>query len=380
MFTKERRSNIMYALLALLFSFVLFFYANGSNLQNTFTTTPNMFEETLEDVPVQIKYNQDKYFIQGYQPTVNVDLRSINRIQLDAETNEETRNFRVVADLTSLSEGTHDVMLEVQNMSNSVKATISPQIFTVTIEKKVAKEFPVEVDFSEENLQDGFRLDKITSIPNKVTVTTGEQTAEEISKVIADVSSLQGITSNQTQKVPVHAVNKNGDILQTTIQPEEVQVEAIVSAPEKEVSLFASQQGTTPNGISHFNYVLDQTKATISGSQELIDSLSSIGVPVDVSTIREKTTQVVTIPVPDGVISHPQEVTIEITPVFLDSSEERPSETIPSTSSSVSGAESTEPIPSSETTTSASTTPEVSESGNVEETIQSSSSQEQETE
>ena len=147
MFTRQRKSNIMYGLLALLFSLVLFFNANGSNLQNGLIT-PGSYEETLTEVPVQTTYDSEKYFIQGYEPTVTVKLASVNRVQLNAETNAETRNFRIVADLNKLKTGTHDVPLEVQNISNSVTASVNPKIFTVTIEKKVTRTYPVEIDFS----------------------------------------------------------------------------------------------------------------------------------------------------------------------------------------------------------------------------------------
>ncbi|GMA43311.1 hypothetical protein GCM10025853_07680 [Tetragenococcus halophilus subsp. halophilus DSM 20339] len=68
-------------------------------------------------------------------------LSGANRVQLNAEANEETRNFEVVADLTDLEEGTHDVPLEIDNLSNSVDASAEPDTLTVTIEKKRRKIF-----------------------------------------------------------------------------------------------------------------------------------------------------------------------------------------------------------------------------------------------
>ncbi len=319
MFTKQRKSNIMYGLLALLFSLVLFFNANGSSLQSSLIT-PSAYEETVTDVPIQIIYDSDKYFIQGYQPTVDVKLSSVNRVQLNAEKNDDTRNFRVVADLTGLDVGTHDVLLEIQDMSNSVTGKIESRIFTVTIEKKVTKKFPVEINYSQENLQDGFQLDKIVSEPSEVTVTTGEQTLKDIAKIVADVDALEDATNNQTIQATVYAVDKNGEILQTEINPQTVDVSLQVSVPEKSVSLYAAQKGTPPTGISHFDFLVNPTQAIISGSQELLDTIESIGVPVDVSDVKKTTKKVVTIPTKEGVVATPKQVTVEISPVFTEES------------------------------------------------------------
>lgn len=315
MFTKQRRNNVMYSLLALLFSLVLFFNANNSTIKGSFISA-NGYEETLTEVPVQITYDEDKYFIQGYQPTVTVELSSVNRIQLNAEVNEETRNFKVVADLSDLSEGTHDVTLEIEDLSNSVTATIDPTIFTVTIEKKVTKSFPVDILFSEENLQDGFQLDKIVAEPKTVTITTGDQTINEITKVVADLSSLENINSNLNEEVSVYATNENGDILHADIEPETVQVQATISAPQKEIGLYATQTGTLASNIAYYTIGLSQTYATIAGAQSLLDTLDSIEIPVDVSNVKEATERVVDIPVKDGLSVEPKQVIVTITPVF----------------------------------------------------------------
>ncbi|MBT1022660.1 hypothetical protein KJW59_20230, partial [Enterococcus faecium] len=75
---------------------------------------------------------------------VTVKLSSANRVQLNAEANEDTRMFRVTADITKLGEGTHEVPLKIQNLSSAVTAKIEPSTITVTVEKKVIKDFDVE--------------------------------------------------------------------------------------------------------------------------------------------------------------------------------------------------------------------------------------------
>ena len=88
MIKKERQRNIFYGILALFFSLVLFFIASGSTLQVNLSGSTGGYEEHLSNVPIQTTYDTDSYFIQGYETTVNVTLKSRNRIQLNAEKND----------------------------------------------------------------------------------------------------------------------------------------------------------------------------------------------------------------------------------------------------------------------------------------------------
>ena len=334
MFTKQRKSNILYAIFALLFSLVLFFNANRSTVTTHFSSVSN-HEETVEEVPIDIKYDENQYFIQGYQPTVAVKLSSVNRVQLNVEANEDTRRFRVVADLTDLKAGTHDVPLEIQGISNSVTAELKTKIFTVTIEKKITKDFPVEVKFSEENLQDGFELDKIVAEPKKVKVTTGDQTVQEIDKVVADLSSLKDVSKNLNEEVPLVAMNDQGEALQANIEPETINVKATIYAPEKQIGLYVNLVGDMPDEVADYTVTMSQTYATISGAQHLLDEIIDIPLSVDISKVSKETTRVVDIPTKEGLSVDPSRITVKITPIFKeqDTSSEETTESTPASSS-----------------------------------------------
>ncbi|MCQ4503427.1 hypothetical protein NON27_24800, partial [Vibrio parahaemolyticus] len=111
MISKEKRTSILYGFVALLFSIILYFNANGQTMQNTLSGNES-YSQTASDVSIQLLYDTDKYYIHGYENTTTVKLASANRIQLMAEANEDTRTFRVTADLAHLGEGTHEVPLK----------------------------------------------------------------------------------------------------------------------------------------------------------------------------------------------------------------------------------------------------------------------------
>ncbi|OTN76264.1 hypothetical protein A5886_001341 [Enterococcus sp. 8G7_MSG3316] len=315
MIKKDRRQNLFYGILALFFSLVLFFIASGSSLQVDLSGSVNAYQEEIDAVPIQTIYDTNDYFIQGFETTVNVTLSSRNRVQLNAEKNEETRSFRVVADLSDLDVGTHEVPLEIQNISSSVSAEIEPKTVTVTIEKKVTKTYTVEPVVSTEDDSSGYAIESMVAAPQEVTITTGEQTAADIDRVVAVIDPDDIPNDSGTVSAVIEAWDINKNPLAIVADPDTVDVAITMEAPTKDVELFVTQQGTLPNGISHYIYRMSSISAALTGPQDILDQTTQIGVPVDISGITATTEQTVTIPAPDGTTINPVEVTIQITPV-----------------------------------------------------------------
>ena len=108
-----------------------------------------------------MKYDSDKYFISGYSYGAEVYLTSTNRIKLDSEVNNDTRNFKIVADLTHSHPGTVSVNLRVENLPSGVTATVSPDKISVTIGKKNLRYFLLEEALMLNKLQMVMKLAKL---------------------------------------------------------------------------------------------------------------------------------------------------------------------------------------------------------------------------
>ncbi len=221
-----------------------------------------------------------------------------------------------MADLSELGEGTHEVPLEVQNLSSGVTAEIEPKTITVTIEKKVTKTFTVEPVISGADLKEGYSIASLEADPQKVAITTGDRTLNDIDRVVAVIDPNEIGTSSSTVKGTIQAWDTAKNALAILPDPETVNVTVTLEAPTKQVELFVTQQGTVPNGISHFIYRMSAISGTISGSQSILDTLDQIGVPIDISRITSTVERTVEVPVPDGVTIDPKVVTIQVTPVF----------------------------------------------------------------
>ncbi|EMF0130035.1 hypothetical protein OSF84_001127 [Enterococcus hirae] len=316
MISKEKRTSILYGFVALLFSIILYFNANGQTMQNTLSGNES-YSQTASDVSIQLLYDTDKYYIHGYENTTTVKLASANRIQLMAEANEDTRTFRVTADLAHLGEGTHEVPLKIKNLSSAVTAKLQPETITVTIEKKVTKDFEVKAILPTETTPSGYNLTETTVDPTKVTITTGDKTLAEIHQVVTKVNSSMITDDGVNSNVSVQALNSAGEPLSIVSDPVQVNVTSDAIKPKKTVSLYGIQQGTKGEGIKNYNFKFSELEAEVTGTTEQLAQIGdSIAVPIDISGITHRTTRTIQIPIEQGMSVSPKSVKVEITPVL----------------------------------------------------------------
>ena len=309
------KSKMITALFALLLTLILFTNANTPDQKKQQKPAYN-YEETVKQVPIVFEYNEKKYYIQGYEPNVDVKLSSANRVQLLAESNADTRTFKVVADLNKLSPGTHEVKLKVENLKSGVKAKLSTNKSTVTIEKKITKKFAVKPILADERQLDGVILNSISSTPKSVLVTTGAQTMKEIAIVQALFTSSNPITQNITKTVKLEALNAKGEKLDVTFDKEEVEVHLAVNRVNKQVKLTPKQFGNLPSGVSGYQFHLNPETIMLSSNGGDLDKIDEITIPVDISGIAQTTTKVYNIPVDSAFYSLQSNVTIRIEPIY----------------------------------------------------------------
>lgn len=310
----DRKSPWFIRILSLFFAILLYCNANSFVISHKTNNTVTNLEATAENVPVNVTYNQDKYFISGYKESVSVELTSNNKILLDKESNAETRGFSVVMDLTKYSVGTHEVPLQIVGLPNSVKGTVKPNKLSVTIENKDSNSFKVEPAIDNKIYQDGYSTKEVTIDPMNVKVSGSESSIQEIDRVIAGVSERTNVTGNFSEKVQPYAVNKAGEPLNVRIEPDTVTVNVKVNVPSKRVKITPIQSGTIPKGIKDFTFTLKDDMVDIEGPKEVLDEINGIELKVDTTNIRETTTSSYSVVVPNGVKAIPEMVSITVKP------------------------------------------------------------------
>ncbi|MGX6961562.1 CdaR family protein [Vagococcus xieshaowenii] len=300
---------------------LLFFNANSDN--NFFNSSSNSntqptFSVVAEEVPVSVKYDADAFFISAYKESMSVVLKSSNRILLDTEMNSETRNFMLQADLTGYKAGKHKVDIKALNLPAGVEVTLeSPQI-TFDLEERITQTFNVHPKLNDNLLKNGYTLEDIGLTPESVAVTTGKKTMNKIADVIVSVDQDKEIVSDFEKEYDVYAIDNEGNILTTIIDPSKIKVNIDVTAPSKSVPVTIKQSGKIPDGVKSYSFTTPVQNVEIIGSRDVIDSINQVEVFVDTSTIKETKTGDYKIETINNVTMNPETVSVTITPKLVD--------------------------------------------------------------
>ncbi|MDR1606615.1 MAG: hypothetical protein LBS41_05840 [Streptococcaceae bacterium] len=309
-------SKLVYVLVSLFFALVLFFNANAVILKtsNARTNSSETHSVTLYDVPIELKYDSERYFVSGYDGSASVYLTSYNLVRLNAEKSKDTRSFHLVADLTKLKEGTVEVPVRVVELATGVNAQVDPGNISVTIEKKAVKTFDITPVVPEKLLPTGYRIKNISIDSNTVSVTSGASLINQIDKIQAVLPSDVILDNDYSGKVSLQAVDKTGKILPATLSPAAVNMKVDVELPTKTVPIVGKIMGKKDSSIDDFTFKLAKETADVSGEQKFIDKVSSITANIDVTNITKET--VVKVPLSaDNVKTSPNVIEVTVTPV-----------------------------------------------------------------
>ena len=308
-------SQVWLVVVSIIFAILLFLTSTSSNYNRTDSQVSGATEtytHTLTNVPIDIKYDSDKYFISGYSYETEVYLTSINRVKLDSEINSDTRSFKVVANLTKYGEGTQTVPLKVTNSPTGVTATASPSHISVTIGKKKTKTFAVKGKVDSNQIASGYELKKVSTDLSEVEVTSDESIINQIDHVVAKLPESEVLDSDYSGRVALQAVAADGTILASAINPSKAKLDVTVKKLTKSVPLTVRTTGEMNSSLSDIAYKPSQTQVTISGSREALNAVNEVVATVDISNITKDTNVSVNLSA-DDVTVIPSVVTIQLT-------------------------------------------------------------------
>ena len=219
------KRNSLYIISSLLFACILFIYATSINYQNNTNarqTKTETYTNTVVNVPIDIQYDSERYFISGFSSEVTVFLTGSNRVTLASEMQESTRKFKVVADLSDLKEGQHEITLNIEGLPSGLTATIEPQRVTAKIGKKMTKKFDVSVTIPDKQIAPGWNLSHVTFSEDEVSVTSDQDTLAKIDHVEAIFPEGDLLNNTYTATVSMKAVDSEGNDLPVIISPSEL--------------------------------------------------------------------------------------------------------------------------------------------------------------
>lgn len=219
------KRKIVYIVTSVFFSSLLFIIATSVNFQNNSSArqvSSETYTNTLTNIPIDVKYDDSKYFVSGISSEVTVFLNGSNRVALASEMQSSTRKFKVVADLSNLKEGEHEITLEVKGLPSGLTATIEPQKVTAKIGKRETKKFDVSVTIPDNQIASGWNLSQVTFSDDKVSVTSDQDTLAKVDHVEAIFPEGDLLSNTYTATVSLKAVDSEGNDLPVIISPSEL--------------------------------------------------------------------------------------------------------------------------------------------------------------
>lgn len=287
------------AIAALLFTSVNF-ESKNENGSLGFNTPGKVSQEVIEDVPVEIDYDQENLVVTGAPETVKITLEGVKSLLIPAKTQRE---FQVYIDLSDpeITLGEKKVPLKIRNLNEKLTATLSPAYATVMVQEKVTKEFSVDVDYNRSLLEEGYTAENPTSNPQTVKITGAKDVINQISFVKATLGLEKGLDESVNREATVKALDRDLNKLNVTIEPAVVNVSLKVNIPSKTVPIRPIQSGKLKSGLKIKSLTTDDKEVTIYGKESILENINEVTVPVNISNITGDAVYELPISVPDGV-------------------------------------------------------------------------------
>lgn len=311
---KFYNSRLWLGLVSVFFAILLFLSAvsNSNNASSQKNNPVETFTQSITDVPIDMKYNSDKYFISDYSYGSQVYLSSTNRVKLDSEVNGDTRHFKIVADLTNSKPGKVSVPLKVSNLPFGLTAKVTPDRLTVTIGRKKTKSFPVTGGVDPKQIVSGYEIASITSTDKRVEVTSDESKIDLIDHVVAKLPDNVKLSSDYNDTVTLQAVSADGTILASSINPAKTDLEVKIKKISKTVPVSVLMTGQMSDRVSEIQPRLSRQTVVISGPREVLDTINEVTAKVDITDVTKSTSKTVTLS-EESVTIEPSSLNVQLT-------------------------------------------------------------------
>lgn len=279
----------------------LFMFASANKIFEDF----NLFGQnggnktiTIENVPVELKYDEEEYYVTGAQKTVQVNFSGtpskLKQIQA-------TDNFNVVLDLRNYELGEFEVTYEVEGIPDDVTATVLPKKTMVSIQNLVEQTFEVQAEVNESRLSSNYTIESITTDPEVVTVRGGEDDMARIQYVRAMISGTEKITDAIRESAEVSVFDGVYNKLDVVIEPQKVAVDIKVKENSKEVPVYLNVVGSLKSGYQLDGISLENETITIYGPQDMLDEIVGVEAEINLEDIDKSGSFNVSLELPSNI-------------------------------------------------------------------------------
>lgn len=289
----------------------LFLFLNVNDIfDDIFSEDEEMYSQVIENVRVDVKYDEESFYVLGSPEHVSVELfgtmANVRRLQT-------TREFNVVLDLRNREAGDYEEFFRVENLPSNVTAEVLPQTVSISKQELVSRTYEVQAEVSESRIPLSHSLDSVVTDPQTVVVQGGESEMNRIQYVRATIADTSRITGSQVEEAEVNVFDYQFNRLDVSVEPASVSVQINVSERSKEVPLEYTINGNVPDGYTIENVELGTDTLTIFGSENSLNMHSNYMLDIDVEGLTETTTMEIELTLPEELIkTEPQTVTATV--------------------------------------------------------------------
>lgn len=209
-------SNFGLGLITLAASIAICVAINYDTISSKVLNNSDISQE-INNVSVDVLYDEDKYDISGVPSTVSVTLTGN---ATDIQVFRHQGDIKVQADLRKYDVGNNIIELSVENLPSNLHATIDPETISVDMEKKRKKNFSVSSEVLTSSKQKASDY-TVTLDTNTVSVTGSTRDINAIRVVKAVIDAEDQADSFETDATLV-AYDSKGMTVGVTFEPSTV--------------------------------------------------------------------------------------------------------------------------------------------------------------
>lgn len=255
-------------------------------------------DDTIQDVPVQVKYDNKTLYANNVPKKVDVEISGPQSQILQTANSED---IKAIVDLRDKKAGKHTVQYKVNGLNKDIDYKVKPKEVAVNLEKKVSKTMKVEPDVSNNDLSDNYRVKKQEVSPDHVRVTGGKEQIDKIAYLKATYKNNSKISKDTTDDAKITAFDRNLNKINVLIDPEDVKLKVNVDNYSKKVKVKPHVVGDLDDNKKLDKIELSDKEVEIFGNRKEIEGINSINADVNVNGITETTNKHVQFDLPDKV-------------------------------------------------------------------------------
>lgn len=263
----------------------------------------NQEAEIISGQDVKVIYNQEEYVVEGVPETVDITLiGSKSNLYLAKQIGEH----EVLLDLTGYSVGTYKVKLTYNHSITSVNYKLDPSTVNVKISKKESAIKPLTYDLLNEEKDSKLTIEDVELDSSEVIVKGSKESLEKVSKVKALIDLKAAAITEKgdytVDSVTLVAYDNEGNKMENIeVVPNKVSAKLKVDSYYVELPVKVVTTGTITSGYAISSVTNTVSKVEVYGEKEVLDSLTYIEAPIDVSALSADKTYNVNLTKPNGV-------------------------------------------------------------------------------